>query len=64
MHAVDADQQDVLNAALVVTALRIGMNLRTCRSRQESGAHSGAFQEFPHNLSLILAKRWEAMRGW
>jgi hypothetical protein len=39
------------------------MNLRTCRSRQKPGADSGAFQEFPHNLSLILDKRWKAKRG-
>jgi hypothetical protein len=42
---------------VVNAALRIGMNRRTCRSHQKPSAHSSAFQEFPHNLFLILGKR-------
>jgi hypothetical protein len=63
MHAVDADQQDVLNASPVVVLLRIGLNLRTCRSHQKPGADSSASQEVPHNLSLILGKRAGTLCG-
>src|SRR5580693_7457463 len=57
MHAVDADQQHPLDAAAAKTPISIGMCRQTRRSCQEPGPDSGAFQEFPHNLSLILDKR-------